>query len=71
MHPPPAPARANFTLITECTPESSGCYSVYSVAWTIVRRPLPVVRDFTRDGRWNNYDVSVRKKMGGGGLPSN
>ncbi len=31
MHPPPSPARANLTLITECTPESSGCNSVYSV----------------------------------------
>jgi hypothetical protein len=30
-HPPPSLARANFTLITECTPESSGCNSVYSV----------------------------------------
>ncbi len=29
------------------------------------RRPLPAVRDFTRDGRWSTYDVSVRKKMGG------
>ncbi len=26
--PPPSPARANFTLMTECTPENSGCYSV-------------------------------------------
>jgi hypothetical protein len=27
----------------------------------------PAVRDFTRDGRWSTYDVSVlvRKKMGG------
>ncbi len=32
--PPPLPARANFTLITECTPESSGCNSVYSVVLT-------------------------------------
>ncbi len=31
MHPPPSPARSSFTLMTECTPESSGCYSVYSV----------------------------------------
>jgi hypothetical protein len=30
VHPPPSPARTNFTLITECTPESSGCNSVYS-----------------------------------------
>jgi hypothetical protein len=32
--PPPSPDRANFTLITECTPESSGCYSVYTVGLT-------------------------------------
>jgi hypothetical protein len=33
VHPPPPPARANFTLMTECTQESSGCTcnSVYSV----------------------------------------
>ena len=30
------------------------------------RRPLPAVRDFTQDGRWSTYDVSVRKKIGGG-----
>ncbi len=29
--PPPSPARTDFTLITECTPESSGRNSVYSV----------------------------------------
>jgi hypothetical protein len=29
--PPPSPAMANFTLMTVCTPERSGCYSVYSV----------------------------------------
>jgi hypothetical protein len=29
------------------------------------RRPLPAVRDFTRDGRWRAYDVIVRKKWGG------
>jgi hypothetical protein len=34
VHPLPPPARANFTLITECTPESSRCHSVYSVLWT-------------------------------------
>jgi hypothetical protein len=34
VHPPPSPARTNFTLITECTPESSGCNSVYSVVST-------------------------------------
>jgi hypothetical protein len=39
VHPPPSPARANFTLMTDCTPESSSCYSVYSVAGTMVRGP--------------------------------
>jgi hypothetical protein len=28
------------------------------------RRPLPAVRDFSRDGRWSTHDVSVSKKMG-------
>ncbi len=27
-------------------------------------RPLPAVRDLTRDVRWSTYDVSVLKKMG-------
>ncbi len=31
VHPPPSPTRTDFTLITECTPESSHCNSVYSV----------------------------------------
>ena len=35
VNPPPSPARADFTLMTECTPESSGCYSVYSVHITM------------------------------------
>jgi hypothetical protein len=35
VHPPPSPARANFTLMTECTPESSGYNSVYSVEVTV------------------------------------
>ncbi len=39
MHPPPKPSRANFTLMTECTPESSSCYSVYSVLTTFGRAP--------------------------------
>ncbi len=34
VHPPPSPAKANFTLMTECTPESSGCNSVYYVGET-------------------------------------
>jgi hypothetical protein len=32
VHPPPSPASADFTFITECTPESSSCNSVYSVS---------------------------------------
>ncbi len=37
-----------------------------SISWGgryMGRRPLPAVRDFTRDGRWSNHDVSVLKKM--------
>jgi hypothetical protein len=34
VHPPPSPARTNFTLITECKPDSSGCNSVgESACW--------------------------------------
>ncbi len=32
--PPPSPAQPNFTLMTECTPESRRYYSVYSVGYT-------------------------------------
>jgi hypothetical protein len=35
VHPAPSPARANFTLMTECMPERSGCYSVYSMVCTV------------------------------------
>jgi hypothetical protein len=31
VHPPPSPAQTNFTLMTECTPESRRYYSLYSV----------------------------------------
>jgi hypothetical protein len=40
VHPPPSPARANFTLMTECTPESSGFYSVYSVVLTVKNKRI-------------------------------
>ncbi len=43
--PPPSPARANFTLITECTPESSGCNSVYSVVSSVARSDSTVSED--------------------------
>ncbi len=36
VHPPPLPAWANFTFMMECTPESSRCYTVYSVVQTLV-----------------------------------
>ncbi len=35
VHPPPAPAWANFTLMMECMPESSRYYSVYSVVLNV------------------------------------
>ncbi len=43
MHPPPLTAWANFALMMECTPESSRCYSVYSVVEPLgrVRPPSP------------------------------
>ncbi len=31
--PPPSPALANFTLMIECTPESSRCLPVYRTLW--------------------------------------
>ncbi len=34
VHPPPSPGQANFTLMTECAPESRRYYSVYSVVST-------------------------------------
>ncbi len=36
--PPPSPVWTNFTLMIECTPESSRCYSVYSVVRSGWRR---------------------------------
>jgi hypothetical protein len=36
--PPTSPAQANFTLMTECTPESRRYYSVYSVDRTVSAR---------------------------------
>ncbi len=53
MHPPPSPARANFTLMTECTPESTGCYSVYSV---LVPNLLFLFTDRTPDDGANGGD---------------
>ncbi len=39
VYHPPSPAWANFTLMMECTPESSRCYSVNSVWLTVNLRP--------------------------------
>jgi hypothetical protein len=41
VHPPPQPARATFTLMTECTPESNGCYSLYSVISPPILHKIP------------------------------
>ncbi len=50
VHPTPSPARANFILTTECTPESSGCNSVYSVITTsrdqFVTFPIPLIAPY-------------------------
>ncbi len=46
--PPPSPACANFTLVMECTPESSRCYSVYSVE-VIVNNKEENSKDFCLD----------------------
>jgi hypothetical protein len=55
--PPILPARANFTLMTECTPESNGCYSVYSV---VFRLEVPVYNAYIT----NQFQTS----QGGGGV---
>jgi hypothetical protein len=51
VHPPPSPARANFTLMTECTPESSDCNSVYSVA-----RPAAILLQKNGEGGWEKEE---------------
>jgi hypothetical protein len=48
--PPPSQARTDFTLITECTPESSGCYSVYSVELPILQRHRVRTTEYTQSG---------------------
>ncbi len=54
MHTPPSPASANFTLtLMDCSPESSRCYSVYSVG-----------RKIEWGGRYNN--IGQRDKEGEG-----
>jgi hypothetical protein len=53
VHNLPSPASANFTLMMDCTPESSRCYSVYSVG-----------RKIEWEGRYNN--IGQRDKEGEG-----
>ncbi len=65
VHPPPSPARANYTLMTECTTESSGCYSVYSVTLTINfagLQPKEVIKWQTSS---RNLSATVRRILQG------
>jgi hypothetical protein len=50
VHPPPSPAQANFTLMTESTPESRRYYSEYSVVLSVSRS-------------WNPFSVEVCMKI--------
>ncbi len=60
MHPPPSPAQANFTLITECTPQSRRYYSVYSVdQHHIDADPVPTDPTFHSDA---DPDPSFQRK---------
>ncbi len=53
--PQPLPAWANFTLMMECTPESSRCYSVYSV--------LRQFQQFQPREKQRCYSFSIIKKI--------
>ncbi len=61
MHPPPSPAKTNFTLITECTPESSGCSSVYSVGKTVQHTNIRDLVEF-------KYVGGLKKEFKTGGI---
>ncbi len=61
VHPPPSPARANFTLMMECTPESDCCNSAYSV---VLSSPLcfcPLWLKIRREKFFTNSSVSTRR----------
>jgi hypothetical protein len=45
VHPPPSPAQANFTLMTECTTESRRYYSVYSVGFATTYKKFKLMFD--------------------------
>ncbi len=50
--PPTLTSQGNFTLMTECTPESSGCYSVYSV-------DIPLPNEAGRVDGWPNTSAHL------------
>jgi hypothetical protein len=59
----------NFTLMTECTPESSGCYSVYSLAgimWFAGPCLLCVILLEMVDGILMMYSKCTQENGGGG-----
>jgi hypothetical protein len=49
VHPSPSPAWANFTLMIECTPESSVCYSMYSVVSSVLNHTFVPEEDKDRE----------------------
>jgi hypothetical protein len=57
--PPPSPARVNFTLMTECSPESSGYYSVHSVVPCIAGGIERTTRKLVTHERSPNYQYSA------------
>ncbi len=77
--PPPSPARANFTLITEYTPESSGCNSVYSMGGTVrllrwagladykTRLKLPPLSPYLKNGSLTCPTLVFKSLWVGGG----
>jgi len=69
VHLPPSPARTDFTLITECTPKSSGFNSVYSVGG-IAGLEKEIVEEENKRLRRHCLSDSkpALKSSGGGGL---
>ncbi len=60
VHPPPSPARANFTLMIECTPESSSHYSVYSVPLTNLGEGVEEVPEEGKHGGGDGYGADEK-----------
>jgi hypothetical protein len=46
MHPPPSPAQPNFTLMSDCTPESRRYHSMYSV---LVTKSCIAMREYRKE----------------------